>query len=133
MPSIGYLQVRAFVSSARIPLANVAVSVQTPQGTLLAARLTNRSGMLDTPIPIEVPNRSAGLTPDTGVVPFTQVNLFARKKAYEQIESENVQIFPGVITTQNLPMIPLAEFPDAYDKSEIFNNFKSLLCNFRRF
>ncbi len=121
MPSIGYLQVRAFVSSARIPLANVAVSVQTPQGTLLAARLTNRSGMLDTPIPIEVPNRSAGLTPDTGVVPFTQVNLFARKKAYEQIESENVQIFPGVITTQNLPMIPLAEFPDAYDKSEIFN------------
>ena len=121
MPSIGYLQVRAFVSSARIPLANVAVSVQTPQGTLLAARLTNRSGMLDTPIPIEVPNRSAGLTPDTGVVPFTQVNLFARKKAYEQIESENVQIFPGVITTQNLPMIPLAEFPDAYDKCEIFN------------
>ena len=121
MPSIGYLQIRAFVSSARIPLANVAVSVQTPQGTLLAARLTNRSGMLDTPIPIEVPNRSAGLTPDTGVVPFTQVNLFARKKAYEQIESENVQIFPGVITTQNLPMIPLAEFPDAYDKSEIFN------------
>ena len=48
MPSIGYLQVRAFVSSARIPLTNVAVSVQTPQGTLLAARLTNRSGMLDT-------------------------------------------------------------------------------------
>lgn len=121
MPSIGYLQVRAFVSSARIPLANVAVSVQTPQGTLLAARLTNRSGMLDAPIPIEVPNRSAGLIPDTGVVPFTQVNLFARKEAYEQIESENVQIFPGVITTQNLPMIPLAEFPDAYDKSEIFN------------
>lgn len=121
MPSIGYLQVRAFVSSARIPLANVAVSVQTPQGTLLAARLTNRSGMLDTPIPIEVPNRSAGLTPDTGVAPFTQVNLFARKEAYEQIGSENVQIFPGVITTQNLPMIPLAEFPDAYDKSEIFN------------
>lgn len=121
MPSIGYLQVRAFVSSARIPLANVAVSVQTPQGTLLAARLTNRSGMLDTPIPIEVPNRSAGLTPDTGVVPFTQVNLFARREAYEQIGSENVQIFPGVITTQNLPMIPLAEFPDAYDKSEIFN------------
>ena len=112
MPSIGYLQVRAFASSARIPLANVAVSVQTPQGSLLAARLTNRSGMLDAPIPIEVPNRSAGLTP---------VNLFARKEAYEQIESENIQIFPGVITTQNLPMIPLSEFPDAYDKSEIFN------------
>ena len=61
------------------------------------------------------------MAPDTGVVPFTQVNLFARKEAYEQIGSENVQIFPGVITTQNLPMIPLAEFPDAYDKSEIFN------------
>ena len=90
-------------------------------GEAIAARLTNRSGTLDAPIPITVPDKSASQTPDTGIIPFTTVNIYARKEDYEQIEAENVQVFAGTITTQDLEMIPLSELPDKWDKAEIFD------------
>lgn len=84
-------------------------------------RLTNRSGTLDAPIAITVPDLAAGQTPNTGVVPFTAVNLYARLEDYETIEIENLQVFPGTLTVQNLELIPLSEFPDSWNKLEIFN------------
>ena len=86
---------------------------------MIAARLTDRSGKID-PIEIPVPDIAAGQSPDTGEIPFTSVNLFARLQGYEQIENEAVQVFPGVTTDQNLEMIPLSELPDAWDRREAF-------------
>ena len=83
-------------------------------------RLTDRSGQIE-PIPITVPDRAASQTPNTGIIPFTDVNIYARLENYEQIEAENVQVFPNVVTTQNLEMIPLSEFPDKWTETEIFN------------
>ena len=120
MPSTGYIQVHAYTSNAQIPLSDVAISVTDPQGALIAARLTNISGQLDQPILISVPDISAGQTPDTGIVPFVNVNIYARKENYEQIEGENVQVFPETTTVQNLELIPLSELPDAWNKTEIF-------------
>lgn len=84
-------------------------------------RLTNQSGTLDTPVQIIVPDLSAGQTPNTGIVPFATVNLYARLENYETIEIENLQVFPGTLTVQNLELIPLAELPDSWNKAEIFN------------
>ena len=120
MSSIGYIQVHAYTSKAQIPLQNVAVSVTDSSDSAIALRLTNRSGILDKPIPITVPNISAGQTPNTGIIPYTRVNLYARTPDYEQIEIEDLQIFPDTVTVQNLEMIPLAEFPDSWNKTEIF-------------
>ena len=83
-------------------------------------RLTNRSGQLDAPIPISVPDRNAGLTPDTGVIPYTTVNLYAKLADFEEIDVQGVQVFPGTITGQNLEMIPLSEFPENWNQAEIF-------------
>ena len=83
-------------------------------------RLTNRSGQLDAPIAITVPDLSAGLRPDTGVIPFTRVTIRARLSCYEEIEIEDVQVFPDTVTYQNLEMIPLAELPAKWNKAEIF-------------
>ena len=52
-------------------------------------RLTDRNGSI-TPIAIPVPAPSAGLTPDTGVVPYTAVNVYARLEGFEQVENENL-------------------------------------------
>ena len=120
MSSTGYIQVHAYTSRARLPLEDVAITVTASDGTAIALRLTDRNGKIR-PIEIPVPDASAGLTPDTGEIPYTPVNLYARKKGFEQIENENLQVFPNVVTDQNLEMIPLAELPDAWDRTEIFN------------
>ena len=121
MSTIGYIQVHAFTSDARIPLQGVAVTITDPTGSAIAMRLTNRSGTLDAPVEISVPDRSASQTPDTGIIPYTAVNLYARLANFETIEIENLQIFAGTLTVQNLTMIPLAELPESWNKTEIFN------------
>ena len=120
LPDIGYIDLLAFTSKALIPLENVAITVSATDGTALAMRLTDRNGKID-PIEIPVPEVSAGQTPDTGITPFTPVNLYARAEGYEQIENENLQVFPGIVTRLNLEMIPLSELPSSWDKVSLFN------------
>lgn len=119
LSATGYIQVHAYTSRARIPLKDVAVTVTDPIGSAIAMRLTDRSGTIQ-PIPVTVPDPSAGEAPDTGTIPFARVNLYARLENYEQIEAEDLQVFPNTVTDQNLEMIPLAELPEAWDKAEIF-------------
>lgn len=121
LSAIGYIQVHAYTGKARIPLQGAAVTITDPSGSAIAMRLTNRSGTLDAPVEISVPDRSASQSPDTGVIPFTDVNLYARLENFETIEIENLQVFPGTVTVQNLEMIPLSELPDSWNKLEIFN------------
>lgn len=121
MPSTGYIQVRAYESNAVIPLKDVSVTITDTSGATIAMRLTNRSGTLDAPIAIETPDRNAGESPNTGVIPFTAVNLFAKTENYEEISIENLQVFPGITTLQNLEMIPLSELPQSWTKSELFD------------
>ena len=119
MPSIGYIQVNAYTSNARIPLQDVAITVTATDGTSIAMRLTDRSGRIE-PIPVPVPDAEAGQTPDTGEIPFTRVNLYARSNGFVQIENEDLQVFPNTVTEQNLAMIPLSELPQSWGKREIF-------------
>ena len=120
MPSRGYITVRAYASYAQIPVKDVAVTVTAPDGTAIAMRLTDRNGQI-TPIEIPVPDIAAGQTPDTGERPYALVNLYARLRGYEQIENENLQVFPDTTTNQDLAMIPLSELPGRWDRIEIFD------------
>ena len=119
MSATGYIQVRAYESFAQLPLEDVAITVTDTEGTAIAMRLTDRNGRIG-PISIPVPERSFSLSPDPEEKPFTNVNLYARRKGYEQIENENLQVFADTTTDQNLEMIPLSELPDRWDKTEIF-------------
>ncbi len=120
MPDTGYIEVLAYTSRAQIPLADVAITVTASDGTALAMRLTDRNGEINR-IEIPVPNTAAGLTPDTGVRPFTPVNLYARLQGYEQTENENLQVFPNTVTRLNLEMLPLSELPNSHDKLSIYD------------
>ncbi len=120
MPATGYIQVHAYTSYAQIPLQDVSVTVTAEDGTAIAMRLTDRSGRIE-PIPVPVPDLSAGQTPDTGQIPYTNVRLIARLKGYEQIDADRIQVFPDTVTDQNLEFIPLSELPGAWDKTEDFD------------
>ena len=111
---------RAYTSTAILPLKDVAVTVTATDGTALAMRLTDRNGLID-PIEIPVPDKSESQSPNPGELPFTVVNLYARLKGFEQIENENLQVFADTTTVQDLAMIPLSEFPDRWDRTEIFD------------
>lgn len=120
LPDTGYIDVLAYASVAQIPLENVAITVTATDGTALAMRLTDRNGAIS-PIEIPVPALSAGLTPDSGQRPFTPVNLYARLEGFEQVENENLQVFPNTVTRLDLEMIPLSELPASWDKVAIFD------------
>lgn len=110
MASTGYLQAHIYTSNAQLPLSNVAVVVTSPDGTAIAMRITDRSGLID-PIEIPVPPLEESQEPGSGERPYTQVNLIAELPGYERIEAENLQIFAGTTTYQNLEMIPLSTEP----------------------
>ncbi len=120
MPATGYIQVRAYTSRAQLPLQDVAITVTAPDGTAIAMRLTDRSGQIRQ-IEIPVPDRAESLTPDPPERPFAVVNLYARLRGYEQIEAENLQVFADTVTIQNLEMIPLAELPEYWDQTMVFD------------
>lgn len=120
LSATGYITVSAYTSFARIPLQDVAVTVTSIDGTAIAMRLTDRNGQIR-PIEIPVPDLAASLSPDSGEIPFTRVNLYARLKGYEQIENENLQVFAGTTTNQNLEMIPLSELPGKWNQTAVFN------------
>lgn len=120
MPDTGFIQLRAYTSTAQFPLKDVAITVTSADGTAIAMRLTDRNGLI-TPIEIPVPDREESLQPDPAERPFATVNLYARKQGYEQVESENLQVFADITTYQNLEMIPLAELPQNWDQTVIYD------------
>ena len=83
LSATGYIQVHAYTSNAQIPLKDVSVAITNPDGEGIALRLTNRSGTLDEPVAITVPDFSASQSPNTGIIPFAVVDLYARLEDYE--------------------------------------------------
>jgi hypothetical protein len=104
----------------------VAITITATDGTAIAMRLTDRSGKI-LPIPVPTPELSESQTPENSQLPFTAVNLFARKQGYEQIEVENLQVFAETVTLQDLMMVPLSELPDSWKKKEIYVTTKQNL------
>ncbi len=101
-------------------MENTAVSITARDGTAIALRLTNSSGLID-PVPIPTPNAAAGETPDTGMLPYTLISINARAPGFEQIEAKEIQVFPGIVTRQDLALVPLSELPDRWDQRIVLN------------
>ena len=120
LSATGYIQVRAYASTAKFPLKDVAITVTSADGTAIAMRLTDRNGMI-TPIEVPVPDKSESQEPEPPEKPFATVNLYARLKGYEQVEAENLQVFADTVTNQNLELIPLSALPNQWDQTVIFN------------
>ncbi len=120
MPATGYIQVRAFESYAQLPLQDVAITITASDGTAIAMRITDRNGQIG-PVAVPVPDRSESLSPDPGETPFAVVNLYAQKRGYERVESENLQLFAGTTTIQNLEMIPLSELPGSWNQFVLYD------------
>ena len=100
-------------------MSDVAITVVTSDNTAIAMRLTNENGRIE-PIEVSVPDLSESQAPDPGINPFAVVNLYANRTNFEQIQIEDLQIFADTITEQELEMIPLAELPESWNRTQLF-------------
>ena len=119
MSSTGYLKIWAYASTARYPLEDVAVVVTDAAGTAIAMALTDSNGLVP-PISVEVPEKAESQSPDPPEIPYTTVNLYAHSRGYEQVYAEKLQVFADTTTLQELKMIPLSEYPEAYDQNALY-------------
>ena len=116
MSAIGYIQARAFTSSAQIPLRDVTVIITAPDETAIAMRVTDRSGLI-APIEIPVPDLSESQDPGSPERPYALVNMYAYRNNFGVFESRNIQVFADTTTFQNIMLIPLSQLPSGTEDS----------------
>lgn len=121
MPATGYLTIRVYTSAAQLPIAGATVTVTQSNSnrgsTLIALRLTDRSGKTPV-IPISTPELAGSLSPGTPK-PFTSVDVLVDHPDYERVLIENIQIFPGILSLQNVELLPYEENPEAWNMTEV--------------
>lgn len=114
MSNTGTLQVRVYTSEAQVPVegATVVVTGTGERGKLelISVQVTDRSGLVR-PIFIETPQVSDSTSPDRSgnSRPFTMCSVWAEHPGFAMLRVEGVQVFPGVVTEQNMELIPLGE------------------------
>ncbi len=110
MTQSGKLAVRVFTSRAELPVegATVVVTQKTGNGKyrVLSLQETDRSGATR-PITVPTPQVEESTRPNAGAVPFTQCDIWVEHDGYELMVVEDVQIFPGEVSLQQVELDPL--------------------------
>ena len=111
MPQTGSLTVRAFTSSAQLPVsgATVIISSQEEDGRrkVFSIQTTDESGGT-APITLEAPDKGLSESPGQAS-PFSNYSLVVEHPDYYLATFERLQVFPGVETVQNVPLVPLPQ------------------------
>ena len=107
----GTLVTRVFTGRAELPIAGASVSVVKKDGDrlldLLTVQITGRGGdteayIIDTPEPEQ--SQSPG-----NPAPYALVDLWVDRQGFQLLVVEDVPIFPGVTSVQDLPLVPMPE------------------------
>lgn len=111
MAQNGTLIVRSFVSRAQLPVSGATVIVSVPDSTnrqrLLNISQTNESGIAG-PITLSAPELENSLTPEHQASAFSNYTLIVEHPDYQLAVFQDLQVFPGVKTIQDVPLIPLS-------------------------
>lgn len=111
MASHGTLAVRVFTARAQIPLegATVAVTRKQPghKPVLLSIQTADENGAI-VPVPLPAPAAAESERPGNNA-PFAVCDVWAEHPNYELLVVEDVQVFAGVETLQEMALIPLPE------------------------
>lgn len=118
MPQTGSLIVRVFTSQAQLPIAGATVIIsrktEDNRRDVYSIQTTDSSGSTKS-FQLEAPDLSHGESPSGGV-PFSEYSLLVEHPDYYLATFEQLQVFPGVETVQNVPLVPLPQ-PSSGDDS----------------
>ena len=111
MAQTGSLIIRAFTSQAQLPVSGATVIISSPaedgRRKVLSIQTTDESGGTQ-PVRLEAPDLSLSESPG-GAVPFSDYSLVVEHPDYYLATFEKLQVFPGVETVQNVPLVPLPQ------------------------
>jgi len=111
MAASGTLITRVFTGRGELPIPGATISVVRREAggemDLLSVQVSDGGG--DTPpVPIATPQHAQSQSPGQAR-PFSLVDVWVDRQGYELLIIQDVQIFPGVTSVQELPLIPLSE------------------------
>lgn len=111
MPQTGSLVVRAFTSNAQLPVSGATVIISAPdedgRRKVFSIQTTDESGGTK-PFQLAAPDQSLSESPG-GAAPFSDYSLVVEHPEYYLATFEKLQVFPGVETVQNVPLVPLPQ------------------------
>ena len=111
MPQTGSLVVRTFTSQAQLPVsgATVIISSREEDGRrkVFSIQTTDESGGTK-PFQLEAPDEALGMSPGQAS-PFSNYSLVVEHPEYFLATFEQLQVFPGIETVQNVPLVPLPQ------------------------
>lgn len=122
MASTGTIIFNVFTSDARIPIEGATVLLRRQENPkeLLGIRITNESGQTD-PIMVMTKDVSFSQVPESAVKPWVGCTAIVEHPGYERVILDGIQIFPGIVTTQSVQMLPLRELDPEMDGEENLN------------
>lgn len=101
----GYLTVSVNTAKGSFPIEGATVRIYSEGFEPLYTFSTDSSGR--TPAAeLPAPPLSASQTPDTGVVPYARYTIDTEYPGYYTVENINAPVYPGVLSLQNVSMIP---------------------------
>ena len=111
METSGTLVTRVFTGRGELPIAGATISIVRRdaggQMDLLSVQISDPSGDAS-PVVIQTPHLDLSQSPGT-VSPFAVVDVWVDRQGFELLVVEDVQIFPGVTSVQDLPLVPMPE------------------------
>ena len=111
MPQTGSLAVRVFTSLAQLPVSGATVIISSraedDRHNVFSIQTTDSSGATKS-FPLDAPDLDLSLSPGGGP-PFSSYSLVVEHPEYYLATFEKLQIFPGIETVQNVPLVPLPQ------------------------
>ena len=120
MPQTGSLAVRVFTSRAQLPVSGATVIISSRaednRHNIFSVQTTDSSGSTEA-FPLDAPDLALSEAPG-GVPPFSDYSLVVEHPGYYLATFEKLQIFPGIETVQNVPLVPLPQPSAGQDTAE---------------
>ena len=120
MPQTGSLIVRVFTSQAQLPISGATVIISSRAAdnrhNVYSIQTTDSSGSTKA-FQLDAPDLSLSEAP-SGAAPFSDYSLVVEHPEYYLATFEKLQVFPGVETVQNVPLVPLPQPSAGEDSAE---------------
>ena len=122
MRQSGTLGVRVFASRAQLPVegATVVITQKTRNGKyrVLSLQETDRNGAIR-PVTVSTPNVGESTSPNGGEQPFARCDIWVEHEGYEVMAIEDVQVFPGQMSLQQVELNPLVRGEAWTERTEV--------------